>query len=138
LHRNLGLVLQAQRDLAGAISNFRRAAALAPKDAHAHYHLGLALVAQGDEPSAIASYRRAVAADPEHPEAHCNLGILLLGQGEVRDALAAARIGHDLGSRRKDWPHPSAQLVKRCERFVELDDRLPAILKGEAQPTGTA
>src|SRR5262249_22968592 len=34
------------------------------------------------------------------------------------------------------WRYPSAQWVKDCERLVELDARLPAILNGEAQPAG--
>jgi hypothetical protein len=28
--------------------------------------------------------------------------------------------------------------VKECERLVELEDRLPAVLRGEVQPAGTA
>src|SRR5262249_33663616 len=58
--------------------------------------------------------------------------------GEFRAALEALRAGDEMGSRRKDWDYPSAQLVKRCERFLELDGRLPAILKGEARPSGDA
>src|SRR5262249_47289842 len=76
--------------------------------------------------------------DPKYAEAHCNLGDVLLRLGELRAALAALRTGHDLGSRQKDWGYDSARWVKRCERFLELDRRLPAIRKGEARAAGAA
>jgi tetratricopeptide (TPR) repeat protein len=138
LHRNLGLALQNQGDWAGAIDHFRRAVALNPGEAPNHYHLGFALSEQGDGPGAAASYRRAVEADPKHAGAHWNLGFVLLFQGEPRAALAELRTGHELGSRLKEWPPTAAQTLQQCERFVELDDRLPALLKGEAQPSGVA
>ncbi len=46
--------------------------------------------------------------------------------------------GHELGSRNPRWPHPSAQWVKQCERFVEFDAKLPRVLKGEIQPVDVA
>ena len=32
------------------------------------------------------------------------------------------------------WHHRSAELVKLCQRLVDLDSRLPAILNGERKP----
>jgi tetratricopeptide (TPR) repeat protein/predicted Ser/Thr protein kinase len=135
---NLGTVLEWQGDLPGAAACLHSLTELDPKSASAHYVLGHVRHCQGDLSGAIASYRRAVALDPKYAEAHCNLGNSLVEQGHFRAALAELRTGHDLGSRRKDWTYRSANWVERCERFLELDGRLPAILKGDAQPDGAA
>jgi tetratricopeptide (TPR) repeat protein len=137
-HYNLGSALQATGRLDEAVACYRQAVALAPNYVMAHYNLGHALQATGRLDEAVACYRRAVELDPKYAEAHCNLGQVLLRQGDLRAALAALRTGHDLGSRRKDWRYDSAQWVKRCERFLELEGRLPAILKGEDRPDGAA
>jgi serine/threonine-protein kinase len=71
---------------------------------------------------------------PDHAESHCNLGLALWRQGEFTQALIALERGHELGSRRKDWPYPSAQWVSVCRRKIELEGRLAAVLRGEAQP----
>jgi tetratricopeptide (TPR) repeat protein len=130
--------LTRQGDLPGAAACFRHLTKLEPKSAPAHYGLGLVLQLQGDLAGAIARYRRAVALDPKYAEAHCNLGNTLIDQGHFRAALAELRTGHDLGSRRKNWSYPSAQWVERCQRFLQLDGRLSAILKDEARPAGAA
>jgi tetratricopeptide (TPR) repeat protein/predicted Ser/Thr protein kinase len=130
----LGATKVAQGDLPGAAACFRRALALEPKDALAHYNLGNTLVFQGDLAGADAAFRHALRIDPKYAEAHCNLGQVLLEQGDLRAALAELQTGHALGSRRNGWSYPSDQWVKRCERFLELDRRLPAILKGAAVP----
>ena len=83
---------------------------------------------------ALAPLRRAIDLMPDHAESHCNLGIALWKQGEYTQALIALERGHELGSRRKDWPYPSAQWVRECRRRIELDGRLAAVLRGEAQP----
>jgi tetratricopeptide (TPR) repeat protein/predicted Ser/Thr protein kinase len=137
-HSNLGTLLQSQGDLTGAVDSFRRAVALAPKLAIPHYNLGNALWLSGDLPGAVASFRRVLEIDPQHAEAHCNLGHALMRQGALRPALRAFRAGHKLGARRKDWRYPSPQWIERCERFIELDGRLPAILKGEKVPADAA
>jgi tetratricopeptide (TPR) repeat protein len=138
-HSNLGVALGQWGDQPGAAACFRAALAIDPKYGMAHYNLGNALLAQGDLPGAAACYRRALQAEPGHAEAHCNLGHALLHQGDFRGALAAYRAAGELGSRRKDWPYPTDQWAKQCQRFLELDGRrLPAILKGEAHPADAA
>jgi tetratricopeptide (TPR) repeat protein len=137
-HYNLGLALQGRGDLPGAIAAYRKAIALRPAWAMVHYNLGNALRAQGDLAGAGAAFRKAIALQPEYAEAHGSLGNVLLFQGKFRQALAAIRRGHELGSKRPGWPYPSAQWVRQCERLVELDGRLPAILKGTAAPAGAA
>jgi tetratricopeptide (TPR) repeat protein/serine/threonine protein kinase len=135
---NLGLAVQAQGDVKGAIACYRKAIELDPRHALAHYNLGLAVYAQGDLPGAIACYTKAIELDPKHAEAHCNLGGALQEQGHFAKALQELQRGHQLGSQRPGWPYPSARWVEYCQRLLELDTRLSAVLKGEDQPTDAA
>jgi serine/threonine-protein kinase len=137
-HGGLGNAFKAQGDVAGAVAAYQKAVALDPKYAPAHYNLGLALKEKEDLAGAVAAYRKAIALDPRLAEAHCNLGLALLAQGRLRESLASLRRGHALGSRRPGWRNPSALWVKRAERLVELDQQLPAFLKGERQPRNAA
>jgi serine/threonine-protein kinase len=114
------------------------AIALKPDQAAAHYELGNVLLALGRLEAAAAAFRQAITREPEFAEAHCNLSIVLRHQGEFTQALAASRRGHELGSRRRGWPYPSAEWVRECQRLCDLDSRLPAVLRGEAQPADAA
>jgi tetratricopeptide (TPR) repeat protein len=133
-HANLGTALKAQGDLEGAIAAYRRALDLNPKLAQAHYNLGVALATKGDLEGAVAAYRRALDLNPKYAEAHCNLGHALRDQGQFRAALQALRRGHDLGAKDPRWRYPSADWVRQCQRLVDLDARLPAILQGDDRP----
>jgi tetratricopeptide (TPR) repeat protein/predicted Ser/Thr protein kinase len=135
---NLGAVFQGQGDLSRAEASFRRALAVDAKDFLIHINLGNLLQRRGDLTGAVACYRRALAIDPKCAEAHCALGLAFLDQGNLREALTEVQTGHDLGSRRKDWSLPSGKWLEHCQRCLELDGRLPAILKGEARPAGAA
>jgi tetratricopeptide (TPR) repeat protein len=133
-HLSLGNVLAAKGRLDEAMAAYRESLAIRPHFAMAHYNLGTALLEQGDSLAAAACFERALEINPEHAEAHCNLGSALLNQGDPRAALEEVRTGHNLGVRRKDWQNPSDQWIKRCEHFIELANRLPAVLKGELRP----
>jgi serine/threonine-protein kinase len=100
----------------------------------AHYTLGISLYRQGKRDEAAAAYREAIRLKPDHAEAHCNLGQLLLQRGQPREALAEYRRGHELGSKRPDWPYPSAEWVRQAERMVALQSRLKAVLRGDDKP----
>jgi serine/threonine-protein kinase len=135
-HHNLGITLLRQGDVAGAVAEYRKAVALKPDYAEGHYDLGWALYYQGDVAGAVAEYRKAIALKPDYAEAHCNLGHALRQQGQFREALEELRRGHELGSRRPGWRYPSAEWVRQCERLVELDEKLPALLDGKTAPAG--
>jgi tetratricopeptide (TPR) repeat protein len=134
VHYHLGFPLYDKGDLNGAIAAYRTAIELDPKDALAHYQLGLALYDKKDLEGAIAEYRKAIELDPDYPEAHCNLGGALRAQRRFADALREFRRGHELGSRRPGWPYPSADWVRQCERLLAVDEQLPALLAGQAEP----
>jgi hypothetical protein len=59
-------------------------------------------------------------------------------QGRFDEALACLKRGHELGSKRRGWPYPSAAWVRDAERLVTLDRKLAAVLKGTARPAGAA
>jgi tetratricopeptide (TPR) repeat protein len=135
---NLGLILQKKGRLDEALTAYRKAIARKPGYADAHYNLGNALRDLGHYAEAVAAYRRAVALQPTFAEAYCNLGIILRQQGEFAQALAALKRGHELGSQRTDWPYPSAHWVDDCRQLGGMAVRLPAFLRGEAQPVTPA
>jgi len=74
-----------------ALSAFRKAAELMPKEADAHYNLGVALKSQGLLADAAASYRRALQINPDYAEAHNNLGNILKDLGQLQEAAASYR-----------------------------------------------
>jgi serine/threonine-protein kinase len=133
-HGNLGNALSRQGRHKEAETAYREALRLQPDIAGAHYNLGSALADQGRDKEAEAPYREAIRLEPDFPEAHCNLGRALMRQGRFAEALGPLRRGHDLGSQRTGWPYPSSDWVRQCERFVELDRKLPAMMRGDSEP----
>jgi serine/threonine-protein kinase len=138
-HFNLGKALRGRGELKEAEQVFREAIRLNPNYADTHYQLGLCMVpARERAKEAEASYREAIRIKPDYAEAHCNLGHALLGQGRFTEALDSIRHGHELGSRRPNWPYPSGQWVRLAENLVQLDCKLEAVFKGEVHPAGNA
>jgi tetratricopeptide (TPR) repeat protein len=134
-HNRLGALLcDWKHDYDGAIAEFKKAIALDPKHTEAHYNLGNALGRKGDWDGAVAQYRQAIALKPDHAEAYCNLGGVLTAQGRLAEALACYRRGHELGTKQAAWRYPSAQWVRRAERLVALESKLPAFLEGSVKP----
>src|SRR5262249_13974781 len=133
-HTNLGNALLAKGRPDDAIACYRRAIELDPKLAQAHGNLGSALSVKGRLDEAIRCFRRAIELDPNFPEPHCSLGHALARRGDFAEALGPFRRGHELGSKRGDWKHPSAQWVRSCERLIEREKRLLDVLAGKSEP----
>jgi serine/threonine-protein kinase len=134
----LGVIAMKQDRPAEAAAAFKKFVEFEPDSALAHFNLGNALRESGDLAGAIAAHRRAVRLRPDHATSYCNLGNELRNQGEFAAALAELKRGHELGSRQPGWRYDSASWVRTCERQLELDGRLPAILKGEQRPADVA
>ena len=88
-HLNLGRLLHAAGDSAGALPHYRQAAALCPDAPTPHYNVGVALQDAGDLHGAVAAYARALSLDPTFADAHFNLAGLYSQLGDRRRALAA-------------------------------------------------
>jgi serine/threonine protein kinase/Flp pilus assembly protein TadD len=132
-HCNLGLILAHKGDVVGAIAASREAIRLKKDHPEAYCNLGVALVGTGDVDGAVAAFREAIRLKPDNAEAHLNLGRALRTKGQFAEALTHFRRGHEQGSRRPDWPFPSAKWVQQAQALAELDSRATTILKGEAE-----
>jgi tetratricopeptide (TPR) repeat protein/serine/threonine protein kinase len=132
-HKNLGIAFGKTGRLDDAIAEFREAIRLRPDDHEVHYNLGNVLMSKGRVDDAIAAYRKVICLRKDYPEAYCNLGAALLKRGDFAASLDATRCGHELGKNKPGWRWPSAEWVKRAERLVELNARLPAILCGDVK-----
>src|SRR5262249_53143243 len=74
-----------------AIACYRKAIALDPKDARAHYNLGNALADKGRLDEAIAAYKKAIELDPKLAWPHFYLGNALRRKGDLDGAIACFR-----------------------------------------------
>jgi hypothetical protein len=87
-------------------------------------------------PAAIDAYKKALAIDAKFAMAWCNLGHVLRDHGDFAAALKALQKGHELGQRQPRWPFPSAAWVKQCQQLLTLEQKLPAVLKGDPAEAG--
>jgi serine/threonine protein kinase/Flp pilus assembly protein TadD len=133
-HFHLGLTLERKGDLDGAIPAFKSCLEIDPGSAEAHHNLGNALKRKGDPEGPIREYQAALAISPNNPAGHCALGLLYMEQGRFAEALRSLQTGHRLGSLHKGWPYPSAEWGRQATTCIELEARLPKVLRGEAQP----
>jgi serine/threonine-protein kinase len=133
-YNNLGNALSDQGRQKEAEVAYREAIRVKPDSPEAHYSLGIALGGQGRYKEAEEAYRQTIRLKPDYAEAHCNLGHALRNQGRFSEALVSLRRGHALGSARHGWRYPSAAWVRHCQRLLELDPLLAAVLSGAAEP----
>jgi tetratricopeptide (TPR) repeat protein len=134
LQINLGNCLAKDGQLLEAEKEFRRAVELQPKLVDAHYSLGLALGQQGKGEAAIQSFRAAIAIQPDYAAAWGNLGFALQKEGEFAEALKALEKSRDLLPPGDPNRAKMQQYADRCAQLLELDRKLPEILKGNAKP----
>jgi eukaryotic-like serine/threonine-protein kinase len=137
-HSNLGNVLYNQGKLEEAAAECRKAIELDPKLALLHYGLGNVLRDQGKWEEAAAEYRKAIELDPKSAHAHGALGLTLLQLGRFSEARQATQRGLDLLPADEPLRKFVFGQLQTCERMLALDAKLPAILKGEAQPADAA
>jgi tetratricopeptide (TPR) repeat protein len=121
-----------------AMASAREGVRLAPGRAQFRYNLGNALEALGRHEEAEAAYREAIRIDPGYAEAHCNLSNALRARARYAEALEELRIGHRLGSKRHDWPYPTAQWLAVLERTAALAARLAGLISGDDRPRDNA
>jgi len=85
-HYNLGAMLQARKDLEGAIAEYAAAVRLRPQDAIGNNALGAALLAAGHPQQGAEYLQAALRARPDYFDARYNLGFALAGQDDFSGA----------------------------------------------------
>jgi tetratricopeptide (TPR) repeat protein len=96
----MGATLARLRRFEDAEALHRRAIALKPDFADAHYNLGVALQDQGRIEEGLASYEKAIALKPDFVDAHWNHAYLLLALGRYAEGWRE----HEWRWRRKEQP----------------------------------
>jgi tetratricopeptide (TPR) repeat protein len=137
-HYSFGNALYAKGQVDEAIQHYRKVIALDPKHAQAHTNLGLALQVKGQLDEAIKLYRQAIGLNPKLAQAHGALGRVLLTQGQFAAAQAATRRCLDLLPPNHPMRKFVTQQLRQCAHLLALDEKLSAIRKGEAKPSGAA
>lgn len=86
-HNNLGGLLLAEGDTAGARGQFLAAIEVNPDWPETHNNLGAVLFREGDPRGAEAAHRRAIELQPDFADAHNNLAIALATLGRNDEAI---------------------------------------------------
>jgi serine/threonine-protein kinase len=133
-HYNLGNALLDQGRHEEAEAAYREALHLRPDYAEAHCNRGKVLRDLGRYKESEEACREAIRLQPEDHNSRFNLGFALNAQGRFTEALEQLRRGEVLSRNVPGWPFPSAEWVRQCERLIELDRKLPAVLRGEVEP----
>jgi tetratricopeptide (TPR) repeat protein len=134
-YNNLGNALADTQHLDEAIIAYNKAIENDSKNAIFHYNLGNTLKAKGQLKGAITAYKKAIEINKDYAEAECNLGSVLMEKGEFVEALDHYHRGREIGLKIPGWPYQdaSASWVKNCQRLVDLDRKLPAIIASKEQ-----
>jgi tetratricopeptide (TPR) repeat protein len=93
-----GINAEKQRDLDGAIADFRKATELAPASSVPFLRLGNAYMNKHDYEQAIPPLKRAVELNPASAPAHELLGFALLAQGYAAEAIPHLDFVHEYGA----------------------------------------
>ncbi|HEX5271698.1 MAG TPA: tetratricopeptide repeat protein, partial [Gemmataceae bacterium] len=125
-HNNRGLALAELGRRPEAEEECRNAVRFDPESARAQLNLGVVLTGLSRYEEAEAAYAAAIRLRPEYVSAHVNRGVVLMVLGRFAEARDSLRRAAALGG-----PSP-AHLLRRCERFVEMEPRLGAVLAGAA------
>jgi tetratricopeptide (TPR) repeat protein len=143
-HFKLGTALALQERFTEAIPKLKEAARLAPGDLATRFNLGLALTAQGKLQEGFSELQAALHLETDNASTLMALGDNMRRQGRYAEALEWFRRGHELGSKRPDWPISAAQRLREAEwlreteRLVQLKTRLSGVLRGEERPRDAA
>jgi tetratricopeptide (TPR) repeat protein len=130
-HYDLGRLFNRQGKFAEAAAAYRQAIAVESDYAAAHHNLGTALYQLGKFDEAAAAYRACLKYRPKQGDGHYGLGLSLSSQGKYAEALAALEAGHKVIPRDDPLRARIEEGIQKCSRLVELDRKLPGVLKGQ-------
>jgi tetratricopeptide (TPR) repeat protein len=148
----LGLLLLASSDVAGAETHLLRVTQAEPRWASAQTALGSVYYGGGKFKEAIDAYRRAIAIDPKYAPAHAGLGLARCLKGEkdgVKDIERAAQLDpasalphlnlgivYSQSKSKKDWPRAEEEFKKAIQmnpQNLEFQNSAAERLLGDVQ-----
>ena len=133
-HNYIGVIYQDRGELDRALAEFLEAIRLKPDYGSPRHNMGLVLTTLKRPDEAIAAYRESVRIRPEFAGSHLDLGRLLARRGKFRESLESLERGHSLNLKHSGGNRSAEGWVLEARRLVELEAKLPAILKGEVAP----
>ncbi|MCI0377588.1 MAG: protein kinase, partial [Gemmataceae bacterium] len=133
-YNNLGTSLNQTGQWQRALEVYNKALALDPKFAIAYGNRGVVFANEKRFDEAEADFRQAVALEPNAPRAYAGLGHVLFDTGHFEEAQASLRKVLSLLPASHPVALHSAKLLKLCEQLVPQDQKLTAVLRGEARP----
>jgi len=87
-HREQGVSYFRQKNLQGALGEFRSAVELDPSDAVSHDYIGVILGESGMTEASIPAFQKAIQLNEKFAEAHFHLGLAYDRTGRIADAIA--------------------------------------------------
>ena len=124
-----GVQLYNQRDLKGAIKQFRAALKTRKDDPVVWSYLGQALTLHGDLKEARKALDTSLRLKPDHADAHAGLAFLLMVSEKPREAEAEARRALELDGKQVDAHYVIAQLRLREGAWLKAIEEADAIIK---------
>jgi tetratricopeptide (TPR) repeat protein len=150
-HSSLGYALRADGEAEEAIAELRTAIRLRPDDYWTRNQLGFTLHRQGMVDEAIGEFREAIRLQPDLPAAHSGLVAALRTKGDFKGALSEIRKVRDLGKAGPEqvqrvhaaldafgYTQAIEHSIAELEQLAELDEKLPSVLSGQAEPASAA
>jgi tetratricopeptide (TPR) repeat protein len=126
---NLGRLLLAMHDPAGAVSHLQKAVALKPAGARLHLDLGLALQSSGQDAAAEPELRQALTLDPKLDEAAYELGQVEFDQKRYAEAAADFKKALEIDPRRADAEFGLATVSETLGQAAEAEQDFEQCLK---------
>ncbi len=117
-----GVVRRDRGDLAGALDDLERAAALDPEDAAAWNGLGIVYRDLDRGADAERAYTRSIEANPDPPHALCNRADFLVDRGHVEQAIADVNRAVEIAPRAPVAWAARASVLLKAERWDEAHD----------------
>jgi serine/threonine protein kinase/predicted Zn-dependent protease len=135
----LGELLRAGGDLPAAAEAYREVARLRPESPAPLLTLGEILGELGRHAEAVAALREAAGRGPDDISIHLALGQALRRVGNYKEAAAAFRRANEITAARSGYAADyTGGAIQAVERLAAVAPRLPAVLRGEAQPADNA
>jgi tetratricopeptide (TPR) repeat protein len=128
-HNNLGALLMAQGDLAGAAAEYQEALRLRPDYLRALSNLALVLLQQGDTAGGLARIAELLRLRPEDFDSWVNYARLLEKTGRAADAVAAWEQAAKLRPAAADVRNSLGSALLRVERAADAVEQFAAAVR---------